>query len=151
MRILAVDYGTRRIGLAISDPLGILASPLRTLESGDTERILASLEQIIREERVERVLFGLPKQRDGSYGAVGKAVLVLAAALQGRTPVPVTWIDEAYTSAEAESRLKSMGGKRRTPQEERKILDQVAATLLLEEYLLSIPECPLPLPELPGA
>lgn len=149
MRILTIDYGMRRVGLAISDPLGMLASPLKTLETTGRGTLLDTLLQIIQDERVERVVFGLTRQRDGEFGPVARAALSLAWEMHGRSLVPVTWMDEAYSSAEAALRLKSIGGKRRSPQEERKIIDQVAATLLLEEYLLSVPETPLPLPALP--
>ncbi|MFM7204104.1 MAG: Holliday junction resolvase RuvX [Myxococcota bacterium] len=149
MRILSVDFGTRRTGLAISDPSGRLASPVRTLENRGLEWVVEAVMTARAETGAERILVGVPLLADGSVGEGARRALELAYALQAKAEVPVTWLNEAFTTAEAYARLKSLGGKRRTPQEERKIIDQLAATLLLEEYLGELPCDPRPLPPMP--
>lgn len=149
MRILAVDFGGKRIGLAISDPSGRLASPHKTLRNEGTARATAAVLAEAQALSAVRILVGVPVLADGSLGNGARRVLDFAHALAQQTALPVTWLNESFTTAEAYDRLKSQGGKRRTPQQEREIIDQLAAALLLEEYLAELPTIPRPLPELP--
>ncbi len=150
MRILAIDYGTRRVGLAVSDPTGTLASPLETLVNTGHRKLIDDIATIVSEVGAERVLIGVPARADESFGETARRVLSFARKLAMRLTVPVTSIDEAFTTAEALDRLAQTPGKRaRTVLEQRKIVDQVAAALLLEEYLADLPAIPSPLPD-PG-
>lgn len=149
MRILGIDYGTRRIGLAKSDPSGILASPHKTQPFTDMASALDAVKEAIEALEPQRIVVGLPFKADGSMSAGTVRALEFAHALAQAQSVPVTWLDESFTTAEARHRLRE-SGKRRTPQEERQIIDQIAATLLVEEYLTQLKEPVAPLPPLPS-
>lgn len=131
-RILAVDWGERRIGLAISDPLGVIATGLETLDvqsAGEAARRIAA---IAGEREVERVVVGLPLLMSGERGEAAEAALALAALLKERTGLPVDTYDERLTSALSERRLRETGV--RTGRERQRV-DQGAAMVLLESFL----------------
>jgi putative Holliday junction resolvase len=127
MRILAIDLGEKRIGLAICDPEERLAVPLGTVARSGRLKLVHELARIARLEGVERLLVGEPLRLDGSAGeAAGRARrlgLELAAACQ----LPVEFLDEALTSHEARTRLRQTPGRGE--------IDAVAAQVLLEDYL----------------
>lgn len=148
MRILGIDFGTRRVGLAASDPSGRLASPYKTLPFTDESQVLRAVKEAIVLLDAVRVVIGLPFKADGSMSPGTIRALSFAHALAGQVGIPVTWVDESFTTSEARHRLRE-GGKRRTPQEERQLIDQIAATLLVEEYLTQMSEPIRPLPALP--
>lgn len=137
MRILGVDLGTRRIGLAISDPSGILARPLMTLEieSGDEAavRVSETIEQLSREEDgLTAVVVGLPSRLDGSVHEATDRVRAFIDELRKRTQVRIATQDERLSSREAESRLALRvrdWRKRKTK------LDAAAAAVILQDYL----------------
>lgn len=133
MRTLAVDYGEKRIGLAISDPLGITANPLTTLRRDGNE--VAAIERLVRDEEVERVVVGLPLNMNDEAGPAAERSLAFAAILTGRLTVPVVTWDERLTTVEAEEALREAGVK---PAARRKLIDQVAAALILRSYLNSL-------------
>lgn len=139
MRILAIDYGTRRVGLAVSDPSGTLASPLRTLRNEGSDRLLIDVVTAAEEAGAERILVGLPVRTDGTFGPEVRRILKFAHRLAASIDIPVTGLNEAFTTSEALSRLKHRGGKRQSPTNERRFIDQMAAVLLLEEYLADVP------------
>jgi putative Holliday junction resolvase len=151
MRILAIDYGQKRVGLAVSDPTGTLASPLRTLQNEGREALLHAVAAAVLEVAPARVVVGLPVRTDGTLRDEARKVLKFAHQLAARIDVPVTSCDEAFTTAEAIARLQSMGGRRRDPRKDRAFIDQMAAVLLLEDYLSQCPATPAPLPPLPPA
>jgi putative Holliday junction resolvase len=130
-RILAVDWGERRIGLAISDPLGVIATGLDTLEvqSPEAARRIAV---IAAHREAERVVVGLPLLMSGERGEAAEAALALAAALAEKTGLPVDTYDERLTSALSERRLRETGVR---TSRERERVDQGAAMVLLESYL----------------
>jgi putative Holliday junction resolvase len=132
-RILAVDPGTRRVGLAMTDPLQLIASPLRAVDFTGEGRLAEQLLALIREQAVERVVVGLPIREDGSEGEGCKRARSLARRLE-RGGVEVVLWDERYSSREAESALREMGltRKRATGR-----IDPVAAAIILEDYLRS--------------
>ncbi len=151
MRILAIDYGTKRVGLAISDPTGTLATPFRTLRNLGHRRLAADIAAIVSQEGVQRVLIGLPVRADGTLGPAAREVLTFARRLEQVLPVPVTSLDESFTTSEALQRLAEASDRKvRTVVAQRSKIDQVAAALLLEEYLANVPEVPTPLPESSG-
>ena len=133
-RLIAVDYGTVRIGMAVCDPDRILASPLcvrpakHWIDQGDQYAAIAA------EERAVGWVVGLPIHLDGNESASSRAARKFAAWLEDQTELPVTLFDERFTSVEATGRLSGSGYSRGKT---KKRLDAVAATILLESYLES--------------
>ena len=138
MRILAVDYGARRIGLALSDPTGTLASPLTTLSRRAGKRPpWPELERVVREGEVERIVVGLPLDLAGNEPEWAAEVREFATKLGSRTGLPIELLDERMTSVRAERLVRSSGlpkGKR----EQKERIDAAAATLILQNYLDSV-------------
>ena len=136
MRLLGVDVGQRRIGLAISDASGTLARPLTTLRvSGDdgVERVATEVARLAREEDgLATIVVGLPARLDGSPTRESSRIGAFIRALQARTPIPVVGEDERLTSREAESRL-AVREKDWKKRKER--LDAAAAAIILQDYL----------------
>lgn len=128
-RVLAVDPGSVRVGLAISDPLGITAQPLEVVEAGEAVNRIADL---VTEMDVTRIVVGLPVHESGREGEAAAQARDLAAELGDRTGIEVTTLDERYTTRMAESLMIEGGARRRA---RRKALDKVAAALILRTYL----------------
>lgn len=131
-RILGLDVGDKRIGLALSDPGGILASPLtiieRTVESEDIEVIL----KIISKQEVERIIIGLPKLMSGAIGQQAEKVHTFTETLRSNTSIPIELRDERLTTVTA-VRLKEETSKRKKNRRIR--YDAMAAAVILQEYL----------------
>lgn len=132
MRVLGLDLGRRRIGLAISQPAGGLALPLATLERRGREADLRALRQIVHERAVERIVVGLPIHLNGRVGPEAEEAQAFASLLAEATGLPVDTLDERWTTVEAERALRTTGRRRR---DRRKVVDSVAATILLRTYL----------------
>src|SRR5258708_1573227 len=136
MRVLAIDVGQRRVGLAISDPTRTLARPLVTLavQPGDAiDRVAHEIAQLAAEEDgVAEILIGLPVRLDGSPGDQTARVSAFVAALQTRTAIPIRTADERLTSREAESRRAVT---ERDWRKRKQSLDATAAAIFLQEYL----------------
>jgi putative Holliday junction resolvase len=132
-RILAVDWGERRIGLAVSDPQGIIATGLRTLVVRGTADALTRIAAIAVEREAERIVVGLPLLMSGARGEAAESAQRFADALAARTGLPVDTYDERLTSALSERRLREVGARRA-----RTRVDQGAAVALLESYLLRV-------------
>lgn len=137
VRVLGIDFGARRIGLALSDASGTLASPLRTLTvaAPGTDRValvLGALAELDADDPVERLVIGLPRRLDGSDNEQTAAVRAFAARLGERSGLPVVLQDERLTSREAESRLalRDRDWRRRKSR-----LDAAAAAIILQEWL----------------
>jgi putative Holliday junction resolvase len=133
MRTLGIDHGTVRIGLALSDELGLVANPLRTLDcSPAVEREIA---EIVRQKRVSAVVVGLPLRMDGQRGEAAQRVETFVSRLRKALghEVPVTLVDERLTSVAAERSL-GLEGKQKT-RDQKKLIDQVAAVAILQDYL----------------
>ncbi len=132
VRILALDVGEKRIGLAVSDPLGITAQGLEVLIRKNREADLARLLEVAREWRVQRVVVGLPRHMDGRLGAAAPKILELVKTLQEALGVDVVTWEERLTTVEAERVLlqADVSRKRR-----RQVVDQLAAVLILQNYL----------------
>src|SRR5215470_10180248 len=101
MRILAIDHGTKRIGIAVSDELKLIAQPLEFIPAEPFADFLKRLKQLLQEKQVELILIGLPRNMDGSYGAAALKVQAFVAALKGALTVPIEVRDERLTSAQA--------------------------------------------------
>ena len=132
MRILALDHGTKRIGVAVSDELKMIAQPLEFIPAEPFPTFLGRLKDLIREKEVELILVGLPRNMDGSYGPAALKVKAFVAALEEAVAVPIRTWDERLTSAQAQ-RLLIQGGVRRGKRKEK--VDQTAAAILLQSYL----------------
>ena len=132
MRVLAVDPGSRRVGLAVSDPTGTIAQALATIAAEPRATLPRRLAQVARENEVTRIIVGLPLRMDGTHGPEAVASRELAAELRKAAAMPVELEDERLTTAAAE-RSMIAGGVRR---EKRRVsIDAVAATLLLQSHL----------------
>ena len=132
MRILALDLGRRRVGVAISDPGGRIAHPLAQIEVRGRRDLVAAVARLVAEHGAERVVVGMPLLESGERGEQARRTEAAAAALREALPVPVTAWDERFSTSEAEEALKS-GGLR--PRERKARRDKVAATLILQAYL----------------
>jgi putative holliday junction resolvase len=135
MRILALDHGTKRIGVAVSDELKVIAQPLEFILAEPFADFLARLKEIIREKEAEMILVGMPRNMDGSYGPAALKVEAFVAALNGAITVPIKTLDERLTSAQA-NRLLIQGGVRRDKRKQK--VDKMAAAILLQSYLDSL-------------
>lgn len=128
---LAVDPGTRRIGVAISDPTGKIALPVMVISRvGDSH--IKQLLKLARERSVDEVVVGLPKTLRGKEGLAAEEARALAQELRGRLGLPVHVFDERLTTVEAEAVLRRGGLKE---ERQRSLVDKVAATLLLQSFL----------------
>jgi len=132
VRILALDVGAKRIGLAVSDPLGITAQGLGVLIRKDRAEVLAQLLEVARKWQVQRVVVGLPRHLDGRLGDAAPEVLELASDLGEALGVRVVTWEERLTTVEAERVLLQADLSRRR---RRQVLDQQAAVLILQNYL----------------
>lgn len=134
MRMLGLDVGERRIGVAVSDPLGITAQPYQVVEreAGDSDAALDEIVRLVAGLGAVRVVVGLPLDQAGEVGRQARATLAFSAALEERIQVPVVAWDERYSTAAAERALLS-GGVRRAKR--RQVRDKVAAAFILQGYL----------------
>ena len=130
-RVLGIDYGTTRIGVAISDPTGLIASPLCVVDVADGCE-LDELAALVEREGAEKVVVGLPRRLTGDEGPAAQAVREFVAKLSERLSAPVVTWDERMTTAQAE-RAMIAGGARR--EQRRGRIDKVAAALMLQSYL----------------
>lgn len=132
MKILGLDYGEARIGLAVSDPFGILATPLETVSEKDREKQISACLSVIKENRIEKLVFGLPMRMDGSEGHRAIYTREFAAELSQRAQIPFDMWDERFSSTEAHRVLEAGGvsGKKRKTK-----VDKIAAVIILQGYL----------------
>lgn len=135
MRILAIDHGTKRMGIAISDELKMIAQPLEFIPSEPFAPFLDRLRAIIREKEVEMILVGMPRNMDGSYGPAALKVQEFVAVLKDAIAIPITVWDERLTSAQA-NRFLLQGNVRRSDRKQK--VDKTAAAILLQSYLDSL-------------
>lgn len=131
-RLLGIDYGSKRIGLAISDPEGRVAVVLETFERKDDRGAARIVARVAAREGVGGLVLGEPRRLDGSRGDAARRVARFARRLEGTTGLPVELVDESLTSVEAERRLRQAGVD---PGAEPGRVDAVAAQILLQEVL----------------
>lgn len=131
-RTMAVDPGTVRVGIALSDPLGIVAQPHSTVLAEPRETLPERLAELARSLDAQELVVGLPYRMDGSQGPEAKAARALAQELRRAAGLRVTLVDERLTSVAAERALLAGGAKRRS---RRQLSDQVAAALILQTHL----------------
>ena len=135
MRILAIDHGTRRMGIAISDELKIIALPLEYILAEPFGPFLERLKHLIKEKEVELILIGMPRNMDGTYGPAAQKVKDFIAKISEPVGVPIKTWDERLTSAQA-NRYLIQAETRRDKRREK--VDQTAAAILLQSYLDSL-------------
>src|SRR2546423_1292952 len=135
MRILAIDHGSKRIGIAVSDELRMIAQPLEFIPAEPFANFLIRLKELLRDKEVELILVGMPRNMNGSYGPAALKVQDFVAALKGAVTVPIETWDERLTSAQA-NRFLIEGNVRREKRKEK--VDQTAAAILLQSYLDSL-------------
>jgi len=132
MRVLGIDYGKKRLGLALSDEEETLASPLPVYQRRDLDKDLSFLAQLVKERGAGRIVVGLPRNMDGTLGEMAQEALAFVDALKEQTNMPIETFDERLSTAEAERVLIQANLSRKR----RKILkDSLAAVLILQGYL----------------
>lgn len=133
-RILALDYGLKRTGIAVTDPLQLIASGLTTVATPD---LMSFLEDYVQKETVERIVVGEPRQMDNRPSEVEGAIGKFLGELQKRIPgIPVSRQDERFTSKMAAQSMFE-GGMKKKKRREKAVLDEISATLILQSYLSS--------------
>ena len=131
-RSLGIDLGEARIGLAISDELGMLAHPLETIHLKETAEPVSRIAAIVERDRIEMIVLGLPRNMNGTYGPAAEKARAFADLLKTRVTCPVKLWDERLTSVAAQRSLQEAGRK---VKDSRKVIDQVAAQLILQGWL----------------
>ena len=124
MRVLGIDFGSSRTGLALSDPMGVTCSPLETVEERDENRLLEKIVAVTRREEVGEIVVGFPRPLGGGSNAQSNAAVAFGTRLQAMTAVPVRMWDERFTS-----KLAAKGRKTQAAQ------DAIAACYMLQSYL----------------
>jgi len=139
MRVLAIDHGSKRMGIAVSDELQLIAHPLEYIPAEPFADFLARLKDLLREREVDLVLVGMPRNMNGSYGPAALKVQDFVAALKNSITVPIQTWDERLTSTQANRFLLEANVRRKQRKEK---VDQTAAAILLQSYLDSRPSPP---------
>ncbi len=135
MRILGIDHGTKRVGLAISDELKMIAQPLDKLPPDPFGAFIDRIRQLIKEKEIELIVVGMPRNMDGSYGEAAQKVETFVAAMKDTIIVPIKLWDERLTSVQA-NRFLIEGNVRRKDRKEK--VDKTAAAIILQSYLDSL-------------
>lgn len=139
MRILALDHGSRRIGVAISDETRTIAQPLEFIPAEPFEAVIRRLKEIVHQHNVGLILLGMPRNMDGSYGPAAMKTREFQDALRNQITVPIRAWDERLTSVMANRSLIEAGVRRQKRKEK---VDKTAAAILLQSYLDSSPPEP---------
>ncbi len=132
MRIVGIDYGEKRIGLAISDPLGFTAQGLPTIERVNGEDYLQKLADVIKEKSVSRIIVGLPKSMNNTIGKKAEEVLEFVEVLKSHLNLPVVTVDERLTTVRA---YKAMSESKMSLRKKQKRVDMISAQFILQSYL----------------
>lgn len=135
MRILGLDYGSKTVGVAVSDPLGITAQGVETIERKEENKLrrtLARIEELCREYNVEKIVLGLPKNMNDTLGDRAQVSEEFREKLERRTALPVVMWDERLTTVMAERVLQENKVRR---EDRKKYIDKIAAVIILQSYL----------------
>ena len=138
MRILGLDYGSKTVGVAVCDPLGITAQMVETIvreREDKLRRTLARIQALVEEYKIERIVLGYPKNMNNTLGERAARTEEFKAALERRTGIPVILWDERLSTAAAERVLIERGVRR---EHRKETVDQIAAALILQGYLDSL-------------
>lgn len=137
MKILALDYGTKRIGVAVSDATGTLASPRPYIPTMAFMKIKAALRDLIEKESISQIIIGMPRNMDGSYGPSAELVREFVEKLKtGGITTPIQMIDERLSTVQASRQLHDAG---RNTRQQRELVDSASAAVLLQSHLDSRP------------
>ena len=132
-RILALDIGDVRIGVAVSDPLGISGQPLQVIRRTSEERTLDEIDKVVQQYQAKRIVVGLPRSMDGSLGAMAKKIQQFAKILAERFPQSeIVFWDERLTTVQSEKLLIEAGTSRKKRKQK---VDKIAAAIMLQSYL----------------
>jgi len=131
-RVVGVDLGSRRVGIAVSDGLGLTAQPHATIERHGGQRDLDAIAAVVREVDAERVVLGLPLSPEGEVGRAAKSAQAFAERLRAALPVPVELVDESFSTVEADGVLLEANLSRAR---RRQVVDRVAAAVILQRWL----------------
>ena len=131
-RALGIDFGTRRIGLALSDPTGTLASPLPFLENTGAREVVSRLKELVENKGIETVVVGLPRNMDGTYGPSADKVRSFVAQIQPHISAKILTQDERLTTSQASRDLAQIGLSQK---DLRQKIDSASATLILQQFL----------------
>lgn len=134
-RILAIDYGEKRVGIALSDPLRIFAKPLMVISNSGLQSLIAELQSLIALHQITMVLVGMPYAIDSSLTPKTRETMEFYEQLKAAVAIPIASFDERYSTSEAEAELKMLGY---TWQEAAKIKDAMAACMILKEFLKTL-------------
>jgi putative Holliday junction resolvase len=129
---MALDVGSRRCGVAVTDPLKLTSRPLLTFERESLEQDVERVSRLMKEYQVERLIVGQPLHMSGRSGAIVQAAIPLVSRLRQRERVPVEWMDERLSTKEAEAVMRELGVP---PQRRRQRKDEFSAALILKWYL----------------
>lgn len=135
MRILGLDYGSKTVGVAMTDALGMTVQPYKTIQRDRESKLrqtLSEIAEIVEQYQIEKIVMGLPLNMDDTEGDRAAKTRDFAEKLKIRVAVPIEFTDERLTTMEAEEILDQSGIPR---SEQKKVIDQVAAQLILEQYL----------------
>ena len=138
MRILGLDYGSKTVGVAVSDPLGLTAQSVETIwrkQENKLRQTLARIEELAAESQAEKIVLGLPKNMNNTIGERAEKTLEFREMLERRTGLPVVMWDERLTTVEAERTLMEASVRR---ENRKQYLDQLAAVFILQGYLDSL-------------
>jgi len=131
-RILGLDYGSKRVGVAVSDEMQMIAQPLEFIPAEPRSKLLHRVAEIIDEKRVACVVIGLPRNMDGTYGAAAESVRAFIEVLRGSVTLPIETWDERLTTVQANRDLIAANVRRR---DRKGRVDKTAAAILLQSYL----------------
>ena len=134
-RIMGLDYGSKTVGVAVSDPLGITAQAveiIRRKEENKLRKTLARIEELILEYDVEKIVLGLPLHMNGDEGIRAQVSLEFKEKLERRTGLPVVMYDERLTTVEADEIMMEVGVRR---EDRKKYVDMIAAQIILQDYM----------------
>ena len=147
MRTLAIDLGSRRVGLALSDEGGKFATPYDVLDVNSADDALVPIRDLIAKESIQRLLIGLPLNMDDTLGPAAKSVLQWSSKLRESTSIPIILVDERLSSFSAEQRLtdRKRAGEKLTRNQKKQMLDAHAAAGFLQDFLDGkLPAIPAP-------
>lgn len=131
-RILALDVGRRRIGVAVSDGLGLTAQAATVIDNTSEEHVFSAVQSLVEQYEASLIVIGLPRRTDGTLGPEAENVRAVGQKLAGVIGIPVEYWDERFSTAEAERMLIEAGLRR---SRRRQVVDQVAASIILQGYL----------------
>lgn len=133
MRSLGLDVGDKRIGVALSDPLGMLASPLLVIERKEDAADIAAILQIVKQCKVEKIIVGLPQSMNGTIGAQAEKVKLFGEKLKKESPAPVDFRDERLSTVSAKRMIREAGARKSSKKKGE--YDAAAAAIILQTFL----------------